>query len=411
MGTPSCKDAAGSLSPRQTMVEGCEPMWPGGLNRDHQGDGWRSSDFDDLVFLPASLGQRNLVLTHESGDTGVQLGKRYASRPLELSLPFLLAPMGLESREWRLALTQAATRLDTAYNTGAAGLLPGVSELDVKIVLQVGPSRLGISPRDLHTLAAIEIVLNTANHGICFFPRPQIELESTRPSERPGRLDFALPAPVIDFHNLNTLRYKVLELREATNYEIPICLRAGGDMAEVIRLAAACEVDVVTIDGLQADSPGGPALLVEHVGLPTLAALAQAVRIRKDLELEEDMDLVVSGGIRCGADAAKCLALGARAVALGHECLLAMDCQACHKEGSGGIAAGVESETAGEFSWESTVTGLVDYCTGLTREIQMITRTCGKNNIHSLDLEDLRALTIQTAAVTGVALAGSNRVY
>ncbi len=44
-------------------------------------------------------------------------------------------------------------------------------------------------------------------------------------------LDFVTPTPVIDFHNANTLRYKVLELREATNYEIPIFLKAGGDMA------------------------------------------------------------------------------------------------------------------------------------------------------------------------------------
>jgi glutamate synthase domain-containing protein 2 len=224
-------------------------------------------------------------------------------------------------------------------------------------------------------------------------------------------MGFATPAPVIDFHNLNTLRYKVLELREATNYEIPICLRAGGDMTQVIRLAAACEVDVVTIDGLQTGLPAGPAVLVEHVGLPILAALSQAIRTLKDLELEEDMDLVVSGGIRCGADAAKCLALGARAVALGNECLLAMDCQACHQGCSDGNMAGVDLETVDEFSRESAVADLVDYCNGLTREILMITRTCGKQHIQGLDLDDLRALTIQTAAVTGVALAGSDRKF
>ncbi len=61
--------------------------------------------------------------------------------------------------------------------------MPGESEFGAKIVLQIGPSRLGIHPRDLQKLAAIEIVLNTANHGVCrnlaSSSIPRVELVAT----------------------------------------------------------------------------------------------------------------------------------------------------------------------------------------------------------------------------------------
>lgn len=392
MGPPSAQVAAESLFPHHTMVAGRKHGGPGGGN-----NGRTSLDFDDLIFLPASLDQRSIC--QEFQGSGVRLGNRYASRSLELSMPLLLSPRGISSRQIRLALAKAAARLDTAYTTGEAGLIPEEYESGAKVVLQIGPSRFGIIPKDLKQLAAIEIVLPTANHGLGFFLTSRLEANLSCPGQGPVTLDLVMPAPVIDFHNANTLRYKVLELREATDYEIPIFLKAGGNMAEVIRLAAACEVDVVTIDGLQQGFSPGLAVLGEHLGLPTLAALAQAVRTRKDLDLEEDMDLVVTGGIRDGIDAAKCLALGAQAVVLENENLAALDCR-----------VGIEGDTQEIFSRNTAVAVLVGYVTGLVRQVQMITRACGKYDVNHLKTEDLRALSMRTAAITGVALAGSDRI-
>ena len=46
----------------------------------------------------------------------------------------------------------------------------------------------------------------------------------------------------------------------------------------------------------------------------------------------------------------------------------------------------------------------------LTMEAQMLARACGKTNIHSLEPEDLAALTMEASAMCKVPLAGTNYV-
>jgi hypothetical protein len=46
----------------------------------------------------------------------------------------------------------------------------------------------------------------------------------------------------------------------------------------------------------------------------------------------------------------------------------------------------------------------------LTMEVQMLARACGKTDIHSLEPEDLAALTHEAAAMAKVPLAGTNYI-
>ena len=46
----------------------------------------------------------------------------------------------------------------------------------------------------------------------------------------------------------------------------------------------------------------------------------------------------------------------------------------------------------------------------LTMEVQLIARACGKTDIHSLEPEDLAALTVEAAAMAKVPLAGTNYI-
>jgi hypothetical protein len=46
----------------------------------------------------------------------------------------------------------------------------------------------------------------------------------------------------------------------------------------------------------------------------------------------------------------------------------------------------------------------------ITIEIQTLARACGKSDVHHLEPEDLRALTAEASMITGVPLAGTNRV-
>jgi hypothetical protein len=47
-----------------------------------------------------------------------------------------------------------------------------------------------------------------------------------------------------------------------------------------------------------------------------------------------------------------------------------------------------------------------NFLNSMTMEIQMMARACGKSNVHDLEPEDLRSLTVEAALITGVPLAG-----
>jgi hypothetical protein len=47
----------------------------------------------------------------------------------------------------------------------------------------------------------------------------------------------------------------------------------------------------------------------------------------------------------------------------------------------------------------------------VTAEVQILARACGKRDVHDLEPEDLRALTLEASLIAGVPLAGTNVVF
>ena len=82
--------------------------------------------------------------------------------------------------------------------------------------------------------------------------------------------------------------------------------------------------DVVVVDGMQGGTAATQQVFIENVGIPTLAAIPQAVQALQELGVHRKVQLIVSGGIRTGADVAKAMALGADAVAIGTAALIAL---------------------------------------------------------------------------------------
>jgi hypothetical protein len=50
---------------------------------------------------------------------------------------------------------------------------------------------------------------------------------------------------------------------------------------------------------------------------------------------------------------------------------------------------------------------VVNLLNTMTMELQIIARACGKSNVHDLEPEDLRALTLEAALITGIPLVGT----
>ncbi len=192
-------------------------------------------------------------------------------------------------------------------------------------------------------------------------------------------------------------------------------------------LAVKAGADVVVLDGMQGGTAATQDVFIEHVGIPILAAIRPAVRALQDLGVHRDVQLIVSGGIRNGADVAKAMALGADAVAIGTAALIALGDNDPKWEAEYqklGTTAGAYDDwhegqdPAGITTQDPTLSARLDpidagrrlrnYLKVMTLEAQTIARACGHNDLRNLEPEDLCALTVEAAAMAQVPLAGTD---
>jgi methylamine---glutamate N-methyltransferase subunit C len=183
----------------------------------------------------------------------------------------------------------------------------------------------------------------------------------------------------------------------------------------------------VVLDGMQGGTAATQDVFIDHVGIPILAAIPQAVEALQELRMHREVQLVVSGGIRSGADVAKALALGADAVSIGIGALIALGDNAPELDEAYrelGSAAGFYDDwhegrdPAGISTQDPDLAARLDpglggrrlanYLRTMALEAQTLARACGKSHVHNLEPEDLIALTIEASAMARVPLAGTS---
>jgi glutamate synthase domain-containing protein 2 len=232
-----------------------------------------------------------------------------------------------------------------------------------------------------------------------------------------------------DWTGPDDLAIKIGELREITDWRTPIYVKVGASRPYYdTALAVKAGADVVVLDGMQGGTAATQQVFIENVGIPTLAAIRPAVQALQDLGVHRDgVQLIISGGIRTGADVAKAIALGADAVAIGTAALIALGDNDPRYEADYaalGSAAGFYDDfqdgrdPAGISTQDPELSKRLDpieggrrianYLRVLTLEAQTIARACGKSHLHNLEPEDLVALTVESAAMAGVPLAGTS---
>jgi glutamate synthase domain-containing protein 2 len=233
-----------------------------------------------------------------------------------------------------------------------------------------------------------------------------------------------------DWTGADDLEVKIQELREITDWEKPIYLKVGASRPYFdVNLAVKAGADVIVLDGMQGGTAATQEVFIEHVGIPLLSAIPPAVKALQDLGMHRKVQLIVSGGIRTGADVAKALALGADAVAIGTAALVALGDNdpkwdkeyeklgtraGCYDDWhEGKDPAGITTQTPELTQRLDPVAAgrrLANYLKVLTLEAQTLARACGKNHLHNLEPEDLVALTLEAAAMARVPLAGTSWV-
>ena len=388
--------------------------------------------FDDLLFLGASMSRYPLEGYREKCETKVTLGTRFAKKPIELDIPITIAGMsfGSLSGPAKEALGRGASAAGTSTTTGDGGMTQEERGHSSKLVYQYLPSRYGMNPDDLRRADAIEIVVGQGakpgGGGMLLGQKITDRVAGMR--DLPVGIDQRSACRHPDWTGPDDLEIKILELREITGWEKPIYIKIGGarpyyDTALAVKAGA----DVVVLDGMQGGTAATQDVFIEHVGQPTLACIRPAVQALQDLGMHREVQLVVSGGVRSGADVAKALALGADAVSIGSAALIALgdnDPKWEAEYNALGTTAGAYDDwhegrdPAGITTQDPELMKRLDpiaagrrlrnYLSVLTLEAQTIARACGHNHVLNLEPEDLCALTIEAAAMAGVPLAGTN---
>ncbi|WP_375456726.1 FMN-binding glutamate synthase family protein [uncultured Methylobacterium sp.] len=387
--------------------------------------------FDDLLFLGASMSRYPLEGYREACGTAVTLGTRFAKRPIALKIPITIAGMsfGSLSANAKEALGRGATLAGTATTTGDGGMTDEERGHSQFLVYQYLPSRYGMNPRDLRRADAIEVVVGQGakpgGGGMLLGQKISDRVAAMR--DLPKGIDQRSACRHPDWTGPDDLEIKIGELREITDWEKPIYVKIGGARPYYdTALAAKAGADVVVLDGMQGGTAATQDVFIEHVGQPILACIRPAVQALQDLGLHRTVQLVVSGGIRSGADVAKAIALGADAVSIGTAALVAIGDNdprwedEYRKLGStagayddwheGRDPAGITTQDPELMArLDPALAGrrLANYLKVMTLEAQTIARACGHNHLHNLEPEDLVALTLEAAAMARVPLAGT----
>ena len=138
----------------------------------------------------------------------------------------------------------------------------------------------------------------------------KVSEEISQMRDLPGGVDQRSPCRHPDFLGPDDMIIKIEELREATDWQVPVFVKMGASRTyDDVKLAAKAGADVIVIDGMEGGTAASPELLMDHTGIPTLAAVCEARAALESLGLYGEVQLIIAGGIRNGADAAKAMAL------------------------------------------------------------------------------------------------------
>ena len=314
----------------------------------------RAPSFDDLVFLPANLTRLVIDPYREQCNTRTVIGAR-AVRPLELAGPIVIGG---------LPLSEPSGRVLAALCRGTRG---------AGIGLRV-PIGVKLPTEDLHLMRVAPLRGRPESIG----DASALELA---PEDASAALDRDVLRAAADAYR-------------ALVPDVPIGVGISpGQVASNVQAAVEGGLDFVTLFAVGPSDGPGSASWVETSGLPQIDVLADAVEGLRAINREEDIDLVYFGCIRGGGDAAKALALGAGAVMIGQAALIA--------------AGAVQDESEVDQAAEC----ILRFVRAMLMEASILARGCGKTDVHNLEPEDLRSLTIETSRSTGIPLVGRDVIF
>lgn len=371
---------------------------------------WTQIQFNP-VYLSTAPGNAAVEI-----DTAVVLGPR-SRRPLQLKIPVLIGGMSYGnalSLKAKVSLAKGAALAGTATNSGNGPFLPEERQAAAKFIFQYARGFWSKTEAIFQQADLIEIGFG---HGAWVSAPVRVKGQKInrafgkRLGTIPG-LDVLIEARFPEVANIQELQNLVAALKEASG-GAPVGVKFGlsHDLEKELAIMVPAGIDIITVDGLEGGTHGGPPLLLDDVGLPTLPGLCRAVRYLKNQCWRKEISLVVGGGLVTPGDFAKSLALGADAVIIGTIAALTMShtqvSESVPWEAPTGLIFFGGKEEA-RFDPDLGARNLAYYLESCVREMKELTRALGKTSLQELNQADLVALDSLYAEIAGIQNAGAS---
>ncbi len=336
------------------------------------------------------------------------IGDRHGAKPLDLSMPVMIAPMsfGALSPPMKAALGIASRLSDISDNSGEGGMYSQERAEARQLIAQCLAGRLGWNIHDMRRSDGVEIYISQgAKPGL----GGQLMAEKLTPEIAairgiPAGMDLRSPSRHPDILGGDDLIMKVQEFREAVGWRVPVSIKLGaGRIRDDIKIAYKDGLDFVELDGLQGGTGAAGNEVLEYVGIPTLAALQEALDGLEEIDATGKLPIVLMGGITNGADAVKALALGASAVAMGTSMLIAGGCISCMQCSVGNCVVGMatqEPEHVKRYEIEKRAEGMHRFLEAFRWQMASITHALGCSDFRQLSRDSLVAVTPEAAFLT-----------